>query len=89
MFHIYFQEDIEAGYIPIMACATVGTTSTAAVDPLVTVCGQWVYLAFSSVLLPLILLPTDRLELYAKNTMCGFTSMVPMQVIFYHNKQIK
>ena len=42
-------EDVEAGLVPLFLCATVGTTSTAAVDPLGSICavvrdyGIWVH----------------------------------------------
>nr|POE49881.1 tyrosine/dopa decarboxylase 3 [Quercus suber] len=42
-------EDVEAGLVPLFLCATVGTTSTAAIDPLESLCavakeyGMWVH----------------------------------------------
>nr|POE82885.1 tyrosine/dopa decarboxylase 5 [Quercus suber] len=42
-------EDVEAGLVPLFLCATVGTTATAAIDPLESLCavakdyGMWVH----------------------------------------------
>ncbi|XP_050245118.1 tyrosine decarboxylase-like [Quercus robur] len=42
-------EDVQAGLVPLFLCATVGTTSTAAIDPLESLCavakdyGMWVH----------------------------------------------